>query len=126
MATVVAPPCRAKILSLFRSLLRSSRQFPDYNIREYTKRRTIDAFHHNKSLSNRSSISTAFTDGKYQLQVAKRQAIVYRMYSPKAKSIMDINYTAHRSVTADHSATTDCVVSTFYQLVGLEANDTPC
>ncbi|KAI3820141.1 hypothetical protein L1987_13999 [Smallanthus sonchifolius] len=57
-----------------------------------TKRRTIDAFHHNKTLSNPTSISAAFADGKYQLQVAKRQALVYYIYSPKDKSIMDIKY----------------------------------
>ncbi|KAI3733198.1 hypothetical protein L1987_64418 [Smallanthus sonchifolius] len=92
MSTAVPPPSRKEILSLFRSFLRSSRQFSDYNIREYTKRRTIDAFHHNKTLSNPTSISAAFADGKYQLQVAKRQALVYYFYSPKVKSIMDIKY----------------------------------
>ncbi|KAI3685035.1 hypothetical protein L6452_34266 [Arctium lappa] len=86
---MVPPPSRTEILSLFRSFLRSARQFPDYNIREYTKRRTVDAFHGNKSLSNPSSVVAAFTDGKYQLQVAKRQALVYSFYCPKTKSIMD-------------------------------------
>ncbi|KAK9049721.1 hypothetical protein SSX86_024883 [Deinandra increscens subsp. villosa] len=92
MATAVPPPSRKEILSLFRSFLRSARTFSDYNIREYTKRRAIDAFHHNKTLSNPSSVSAAFSDGKYQLHVAKRQALVYSIYSPTVKSIMDINY----------------------------------
>ncbi|CAI9266827.1 unnamed protein product [Lactuca saligna] len=69
MATVVSPPSRTTVLSLFRSFLRSARQFPDYNIKEYTKRRTIDAFHSNKTLSNPSSVAAAFADGNYQLQV---------------------------------------------------------
>ncbi|KAL7619227.1 hypothetical protein Lser_V15G00544 [Lactuca serriola] len=92
MATAVPPPSRTTVLSLFRSFLRSVRQFPDYNIREYTKRRTIDAFHSNKTLSNPSSVAAAFADGNYQLQVAKRQALVYSFYSPKLKSIMDIKH----------------------------------
>ncbi|KAI3673371.1 hypothetical protein L6452_39489 [Arctium lappa] len=92
MATAVPPPSRAEIISLFRSLLRSAREFPDYNIREYTKRRTIDSFRDNKSLSDPSSIAAAFTDGKSQLQVAKRQAVVYSLYAPKVKSIMDIKH----------------------------------
>ncbi|KAM0066910.1 putative complex 1 LYR protein [Helianthus debilis subsp. tardiflorus] len=90
MTTVAPPPSRKQILSLFRSFLRSSRQFSDYNIREYTKRRTIDAFHHNKTLTNPSSVAAAFADGNHQLQVAKRQALVYHMYSPEVKSIMEI------------------------------------
>ncbi|CAO2816353.1 unnamed protein product [Amaranthus hypochondriacus] len=87
MATL---PPRAEILHLFRSLLRVARQFPDYNIREYAKRRTIDAFHNNKSLSDASAISQAFADAKSQLDVARRQAVVYSLYAPKVKSIMEI------------------------------------
>ncbi|KAJ0578119.1 putative complex 1 LYR protein [Helianthus annuus] len=90
--TKMATPSRSEILTLFRSLLRSARQFPDYNIREYTKRRTIDAFRHNKTLSEPSSIAAAFSDGQSQLQVAKRQAVVYSLYAPKIKSIMDIKH----------------------------------
>ncbi|KAL8244140.1 hypothetical protein R6Q59_010398 [Mikania micrantha] len=70
----MATPSRAEIIFLFRSLLRSARQFSDYNIREYTKRRTIDSFRNNKTLSDPSSIAAAFSDGQLQLQVAKRQA----------------------------------------------------
>ncbi|KAI3688798.1 hypothetical protein L2E82_46632 [Cichorium intybus] len=92
MATAVQTPSRREIISLFRSLIRSARQFPDYNIREYTKRRTIEAFRDNKTLSEPSSIAAAFADGKSQLQVAKRQAVVYSLYAPKVKSIMDIKH----------------------------------
>nr|GEX20066.1 hypothetical protein [Tanacetum cinerariifolium] len=62
-------PSRSQILSLFRSLLRTSHQFPDYNIREYTKRRTIDSFRTNKTLSEPSLISAVFNDGQSQLQL---------------------------------------------------------
>ncbi|KAF2312838.1 hypothetical protein GH714_040888 [Hevea brasiliensis] len=53
---------RAEILSLYRSLLRTARQFCDYNIREYTKRRIIDAFCENRNLSDPSTIYAAFSD----------------------------------------------------------------
>ncbi|RID75910.1 hypothetical protein BRARA_B02925 [Brassica rapa] len=33
------------------SLLRAGRQYPDYNIREYTKRKTLDGFRMNKKLT---------------------------------------------------------------------------
>ncbi|XP_058070295.1 uncharacterized protein LOC131219260 [Magnolia sinica] len=86
----MATPARAEILSLFRSLLRTARSFSNYNIREYARRRTADGFRQNRNLSGPSSISSVFSDGKSQIEVAKRQAIVYSLYAPKAKSVMEI------------------------------------
>lgn len=83
-------PARAEILSLFRAFLRVGRKFSDYNIREYTNRRTIDGFRENKALSDPSAIANAFSDGKSQLEIAKRQAVVYSLYVPRVKSIMDL------------------------------------
>ncbi|CAN6470091.1 unnamed protein product [Victoria cruziana] len=83
-------PSRSEILSLFRSFLRVSGKFPDYNIRQYVRRRATDGFRDNCALTEASSISSAFADGKSQLEVAKRQAVVYSLYAPKVKSIMDI------------------------------------
>jgi hypothetical protein len=34
---------------LYHPFLRTARQFPDYNIREYTKRSTVDSFHQNQT-----------------------------------------------------------------------------
>ncbi|KAF5191372.1 Lyr motif-containing protein [Thalictrum thalictroides] len=82
-------PSRPEVLTLFRSLLRTARQFTDYNVREYAKRRTIDGFRKNRELADPSAISSAFTEGKSQLEVAKRQAVVYSLYTPKVKSIME-------------------------------------
>ncbi|KAJ1701596.1 hypothetical protein LUZ63_001375 [Rhynchospora breviuscula] len=87
---MAAPPTRAEALSLLRSLLRTASKFNDYNVREYIKRRSLDAFRENKSLSDPSSLASAFSDGKAQLEVAKRQAVVYSLYAPKVKSIMEI------------------------------------
>ncbi|KAK6925074.1 Complex 1 LYR protein domain [Dillenia turbinata] len=89
-AGVAGGPTKAEVLSLFRSLLRTSRGFADYNIREYAKRRTKDGFRHNKNLSDTSSISSAFSDAKSQLEIAKRQVVVYSLYAPKVKSVMEI------------------------------------
>ncbi|KMS99261.1 hypothetical protein BVRB_2g046300 [Beta vulgaris subsp. vulgaris] len=83
-------PARAEIIHIYRSLLREARKFPDYNIREYAKRRTIDGFHHNKSLSDPSSVAQALADAKSQLEIAKRQTVVYSLYAPKFKSIMEV------------------------------------
>lgn len=83
-------PSRSEVLSLFRELLRTARQFCDYNVKEYTKRRTIDAFRRSGTLSDPSSISSAYSDGRTQLEVAKRQVFVHSLYTPKIKSIMEM------------------------------------
>lgn len=82
-------PSRSEALSLYRSLLRIARKFADYNVREYAKRRTVDGFRQNRGLSDPSAIASAFSDGKSQLEVAKRQAVLYSLYAPKVKSIME-------------------------------------
>ncbi|XP_062209189.1 uncharacterized protein LOC133910966 [Phragmites australis] len=89
-AAAAAAPTRAEVLSLFRSFLRSARQFSDYNIREYTRRRAADAFRENRALADAPAAAAAFAEGKKQLEVAKRQALVYSLYAPKAKSVMEM------------------------------------
>ncbi|KAK1297654.1 hypothetical protein QJS10_CPB15g01368 [Acorus calamus] len=49
------------------------------------KRRTIDAFRDNKTLSDPNTDCSAFMDGKTQLEIARRQSIVYSLYVPKRK-----------------------------------------
>ncbi|KAF0899977.1 hypothetical protein E2562_026220 [Oryza meyeriana var. granulata] len=65
-------------------------EFSDYNIREYTRRRTVDAFRENRAFGDAADAAAAFVDGKKQLEVAKRQAVVYSLFAPKAKSIMEM------------------------------------
>lgn len=82
-------PSTSEVRSLFRSLLRTGRKFPDYNIREYVKRRTAEGFKQNRQLTDLAAIVSAFADGKSQLEVASRQAVVHSLYIPKVKSLMD-------------------------------------
>ncbi|CAL5191141.1 unnamed protein product [Lathyrus oleraceus] len=89
-AAAASSPSKSQILSLLRSFIRVSRQFPDYNIREYTKRRAVDAFRQNATLSESCSVSEAFSFGKSQFEVAKRQAVVYSLYVPPLPSVMEI------------------------------------
>ncbi|KAK9924973.1 hypothetical protein M0R45_033314 [Rubus argutus] len=89
MSVVAASaPSRAEVLQLYRSFLRVARKFTDYNIREYTKRRATDAFRQNRNVSDPCA---AFADGKAQLEVASRQAVVYSLYAPKLKSVMEVH-----------------------------------
>ncbi|KAI9117705.1 hypothetical protein K1719_011871 [Acacia pycnantha] len=90
-SAVAVRQSKDEVLSLFRSLLRTARQFPDYNIKAYTKRRTIDAFRHNQNLSDPSSVASALSDGKAQLVIARRQAIVCSLHAPNVRSIMEMD-----------------------------------
>uniref|UniRef100_R7W270 Complex 1 LYR protein domain-containing protein n=1 Tax=Aegilops tauschii TaxID=37682 RepID=R7W270_AEGTA len=85
-----AGPAKTEVLSLFRAFLRTARQFSDYNIREYTRRRAADAFRENRALAHAPAAAGAFADGKQQLEVAKRQVLVYSLYAPKAKSVVEM------------------------------------
>ncbi|CAA6657421.1 unnamed protein product [Spirodela intermedia] len=82
---------RAEAFSLLRSLLRTAAKFSDYNIREYVRRRTIDGFRENRGLTDPSAIASAFSEGRSQLEIAKRQAVVYSIYAPQVKNIMELN-----------------------------------
>jgi len=90
MAGGSAAPAPAQVRGLFKALLREARKFSNYNVREYVKRRTVDGFHEHQSTSDPAAIAAAYAYGKEQLEVAKRQAIVYNLYAPKVKSIMDL------------------------------------
>lgn len=85
----MAAPSRVEVLSLYRCLLRTARSFSDYNIREYTKRRSGDAFRQSRAISDPSVAAAVFSDGKKQLEVARRQAVVYSLYAPTIKSVME-------------------------------------
>jgi D-alanyl-D-alanine dipeptidase len=89
-AAAAAAPSRAEVLSLFRALLRTGRKFSDYNIREYTCRRAADAFRDNRALADAPAAAAAFAEGKQQLEVAKRQVLVYSLYAPKAKNVVEM------------------------------------
>ncbi|KAM3062365.1 hypothetical protein ACUV84_005376 [Puccinellia chinampoensis] len=85
-----AAPSKAEVLSLFRTFLRTARKFSDYNIREYTGRRAADAFRDNRALADAPAAAAAFADGKQQLEVAKRQVLVYSLYAPKSKNVVEM------------------------------------
>ena len=86
-----APPSPAQARELYRALVREARKFSNYNVREYMKRRTAAGFQaHHHAASDPAAAAAAYAAGKEQLQLAKRQAIVYNLYAPRMKSIMDL------------------------------------
>ncbi|KAK7972787.1 hypothetical protein PG988_006921 [Apiospora saccharicola] len=66
--------------SLYRQLLRQGRQFQTYNFREYARRRTIDAFRENKSVSDPREVQELMQKGLKELQSLKRQTVVSQFF----------------------------------------------
>jgi glycerate kinase len=79
-----------EVRHLFRALLREASRFSNYNVREYVKRRAIDAFHQYRDQSDPAVVDAAFKRGLQQLEIARRQSLVYSLYGPRVKSIMDL------------------------------------
>ncbi|XP_045457732.1 LYR motif-containing protein 4B [Melitaea cinxia] len=71
---------KSQILSLYKSLLKESHKFANYNFRSYALRRVRDAFKENKSLSDPKSIKKEFEYGKNNLEIIKRQVVIGDMY----------------------------------------------
>ncbi|KAG0566099.1 hypothetical protein M758_7G037000 [Ceratodon purpureus] len=85
-----ASPSPAQARELYRALVREARKFSNYNVREYVKRRTVAGFQEHRAVSDPEAAAAAYAAGKKQLELAKRQAVVYNLYAPQVKSIMDL------------------------------------
>jgi hypothetical protein len=64
-------PTALEVRSLYRSLLRQSRQFAAYNFREYAKRRTRDAFREHSTESDGQRIQELMQKGTKELQILR-------------------------------------------------------
>ncbi|KAH7119822.1 hypothetical protein B0J11DRAFT_534699 [Dendryphion nanum] len=69
-----------QVRSLYRSLLRQSRQFAAYNFREYAKRRTTDSFREHKAEADERRIQELVQKGIKELQMLKRQTVISQFY----------------------------------------------
>lgn len=68
------------IRSLYRSLLRQSKQFANYNFRTYAWRRTRDAFRDAQKEQDDRQVQELVQRGLKELQIMKRQTIVSQFY----------------------------------------------
>ena len=76
--------------------MRTGKKFPNYNIREFVLRKTRQEFRRNRDLQEAELITKAIAEAKKELEVARRQAVVYSLFAPSLKSIMDIGPTVAR------------------------------
>lgn len=65
-------------------------KFPNYNIREYVRRRAREQFKEASKVSDEGQSMELWSKGKETIEMVKRQAVVYQLYARKQKSVMDM------------------------------------
>ncbi|KAJ5377724.1 uncharacterized protein N7496_005133 [Penicillium cataractarum] len=64
----------------FRSLLRQSSQFSNFNFRDYARRKTRDSFREHKNETEERRIQELIQDGLQNLRLLKRQTVISQFY----------------------------------------------
>ncbi|KAK9916913.1 hypothetical protein WJX75_008719 [Coccomyxa subellipsoidea] len=75
---------------MYRTFLKHGAKFPNYNIREYVWRRAREGFRAHVGETDAQIVSELVQGAKAELEVVKRQSMVYSLYARRQKSIMDI------------------------------------
>ncbi len=68
--------------------------FPDYNVREYIRRRARDQFR--GGVAGESAPTAMLAQAKAELEVWKRQGVVYGLYNRPQRSIMEVGEAGDR------------------------------
>ncbi|EFN81072.1 LYR motif-containing protein 4 [Harpegnathos saltator] len=76
-------PSRNMILSLYRNLIRESKQWNSYNYRMYALRKVRQEFKENKILQDQEKIKQCYTKGQEALALIKRQVILSNIYGTR-------------------------------------------
>jgi hypothetical protein len=71
---------RQNVISLYRQLLKAGRQFPAYNFREYSIRRTRDAFREAMNEQDPIKIQQSFDNAQKTLEMIQRQVYISSQY----------------------------------------------
>ena len=69
-------------------MLTAGRKFTNYNVREFVQRKARTQFRRYASETDSAVISQVWTQAKKDIDVARRQALVYSLYGSKQKSVM--------------------------------------
>ncbi|KAJ7031613.1 hypothetical protein C8F04DRAFT_694924 [Mycena alexandri] len=77
---MATPPSRRSILSLYSTMLRTSRSFSSYNFRIYFNRRTHETFRTLQKETDAGKIRSIYSDAVAELAVLRRSAVVNQMY----------------------------------------------
>uniref|UniRef100_A0A8C2QAT8 LYR motif containing 4 n=1 Tax=Cyprinus carpio TaxID=7962 RepID=A0A8C2QAT8_CYPCA len=79
---------RAQVISLYRMLMKESKQFPSYNYRTYALRRVKDGFRENLHVDNPKTLDMLINQARENLAVIKRQVSIGHLYSAQ-KTIVE-------------------------------------
>ncbi|XP_049882959.1 LYR motif-containing protein 4-like [Pectinophora gossypiella] len=71
---------KTQILSLYKSLLRESEKFPNYNFRSYAIRRVRDAFKEKKTITDQKQAKKEIEYAKENLAIIQRQTSIGNMF----------------------------------------------
>lgn len=70
-----------QILLLYKQLLEKAYKFDNYNFKEYSKRKIVETFKANKSLTNENKINQFYNEGINQLALLHRQTTISQLYT---------------------------------------------
>ncbi|KAK9805379.1 hypothetical protein WJX73_008563 [Symbiochloris irregularis] len=79
-----------EVRALYRAFLKEGQKFPNYNIRQYVKRKTQADFRAHQGEQDSELLAQILSSAKAELEVVRRQALVFHLYARKQKSVMDI------------------------------------
>ncbi|KAI7861957.1 hypothetical protein BDF14DRAFT_1862112 [Spinellus fusiger] len=85
----MTPPTRAHTLSLYRQFIRHGKKFQSYNFKEYTLRRSHDAFHLHKAETDPHKITALLEKAEHDLAAVKRQAAISTLYATGSKLVIE-------------------------------------
>ena len=78
----------------------AGKKFSNYNVREFVQRKAKADFRSNAAQTDTTAIEQMWTQAKRDLEVAKRQALVYSLYGSRQKSVMVCDGHRHFVCTA--------------------------
>jgi hypothetical protein len=74
-------PTKSQVLTLYRDLLKSSRLFSSYNLREYVYHRTRQNFRDQSNVTDPIILQNLFDHGLSCLRISKRQGWINTNYA---------------------------------------------
>ncbi|KAL0028424.1 hypothetical protein WJX77_005759 [Trebouxia sp. C0004] len=86
----VLMPSASEVKGLYKAFLREGKKFSNYNVREFVQRKAKADFRSNAAQTDKTAIEQMWMQAKRDLEVAKRQTLVYSLYGSRQKSVMDI------------------------------------
>lgn len=88
---MTSAPTRRHILALYKSLLRESEKFANYNFRSYALRRIRDGFRDSKGITDPKLVKKQFDLGAESLETIRRQIVVGSLYQTEKLVIENLS-----------------------------------